>query len=106
WVTTALVAATPETSFAAALFGPIQIAGRDWPVWIVAIMATGGSAFWAQVVAYASAVKDARQALTSPGAGAGATAAAPSGNGAGDLSELSWADIKRATNLGVADGGR
>ncbi|HET9948949.1 MAG TPA: hypothetical protein VFQ22_08515 [Longimicrobiales bacterium] len=107
WVTTALVAATPETGFTASLLGRIEIAGRSWPVWFVGLMATGGSAFWAQVVAYASALKDARQALAASGGAAGAPpAGAPGTNGAGDLSELSWADIKRATNLGVADGGR
>ena len=104
YLTTALVATTDDVGFLSALVGRIAIGGREWPVWIVAIMATGGSAFWGQVVAYASALKDIQQTQATPGAPAAATA--PGANGKPDLSEVSWADIKRSSNLSAVEGGR
>jgi hypothetical protein len=55
--------------FANLFLGTVAIADHAWPVPVVALLASGGSAFWAQVVGYASAVKDVRQkvAAATPG---------------------------------------
>ena len=39
----------------------VTLAGQQWPLIAIAFLATGGSAFWAQVVGYASALKDVRR---------------------------------------------
>ena len=81
------------------LGGKVRIGQRPWPVWIVALMASGGSAFWAQVVAYASALKDVRQAQVTSGA-----SVTPPTTSEGRMEEMSWADIKGAANLNKGGG--
>lgn len=101
WVTAAFLAegvTNVGSYFAQFLTGHVEIANRNWPNVVVAFLASGGSAFWAQVVGYASALKDIKQTQTSQ------DGTALSG-GRRDLADLSWAELKRATNLGQADGG-
>ncbi len=57
WVTSAFAAGG---SLGEGLTGHLTIAGVNFPTPIVAILASGGSAWWTNIVAYASAAKDAR----------------------------------------------
>jgi hypothetical protein len=61
WLTTALAAG-------GSFFGSITIAELSFPIPLVALLASGGSAWWTNIVAYASAAKDARanEALATP----------------------------------------
>lgn len=50
--------------------GEVDLGTVTAPVWVVALLASGGSAFWAQVLGYTSAVKDianARKVATTGG---------------------------------------
>jgi hypothetical protein len=42
-------------------FGVIAIADHPMKVWVVGLLASGGSAFWSSVLGYAKALKDTRQ---------------------------------------------
>lgn len=57
WITTSFLS---EGGFNP--FGNIVILeGHSWPVYFVAFLSTGGSAFWSSVLGYAKATKDIRQ---------------------------------------------
>ena len=63
WVTTALISTVPaDTDWYVHIFaGRITVGAHDWPILMLAFLASGGSAFWAQAVAFTSAAKDARR---------------------------------------------
>jgi hypothetical protein len=62
WVTAAFLVKVTEGqsfNFIEAVFnGTVDLGTIEPPTWIVGLLASGGSAFWAQVVGYTSAVKD------------------------------------------------
>lgn len=100
WVTAAMLAegvADLPSYLENLLTGYLVIGGRNFPVIVVAILASGGSAFWAQIVGYASAVKDIQQSLAKQGGGV--ATAAPRPAEPPDLADLSWDEIKRSSNL-------
>ncbi|MDH5589973.1 MAG: M36 family metallopeptidase [Gemmatimonadota bacterium] len=60
---------------------------QDWPIILLAFLASGGSAFWAQAVAYASAAKDAHRITV-------ATRTRAAGGGTSDVgSPVTQADV-------------
>lgn len=90
WLTAALLADPASAGYGHRFWsGTVSIGGRSLPVLLVAFLASGGSAFWAQVLGYASAVKDARQTINrsnrKAGAGAVVRQAPPGTDGGGDI---------------------
>ena len=63
WVTTAFLAVGGSFD----LFGTIAVGSaaeaRPLPVWLIALIATGGTALWSNAVAYTSALRDEKQRL-------------------------------------------
>lgn len=100
WLTAGLLAdgvSSVGSYLLALITGHVAIAGKSWPVIVVGVLASGGSAFWAQVVGYASAVKDARLTLSKEGGAVGAgVSRAP---GLPHPADLSWEELKRSMNL-------
>jgi hypothetical protein len=56
WITASFLVAPEAAGLAGWITAPVE--GIGLPVPLVALLASGGSAFWAQVVGYSSAVKD------------------------------------------------
>jgi hypothetical protein len=61
WITAAFLAGSTDGATAFDLLGEINFAANQGlPVPVVAVLASGGSAFWANILGYTKAVKDIR----------------------------------------------
>jgi hypothetical protein len=62
WVTSWLVATGDALQVSDLLLGKVPYTdGKSLPVWLVAVLGSGGSAFWAQILAYTRAAREIRQ---------------------------------------------